>query len=251
MTEEWTSFVLFAVRLPGYTGWRPEYIEANLEKAVEAITNKYPDALEFRIITRGGCKKSIFNNKFEEMLGGWQIFQFGWYYDALEERWLAPDEEANRPSTPALSATVNMNAETPEYGWWRLHLKFSPVFDNGSTLLPKSSLPQEEIQCDIRCSDVFDPIDDIITFISKIKNGKDARVMIDEEGCFVHMAAWCPAQDSLYLRIESLLYEKDYCYDFQLEKAQFVSEFEKMLDEFREHGGWGKRDSDFEDDEGM
>ncbi|MDR2695842.1 MAG: hypothetical protein LBC79_05635 [Deltaproteobacteria bacterium] len=251
MPEEMIPFVLFAVRLPGYSGWMPEYIEAQFEEAAEAITKKYPDALEFRIITRGSCKKAVFSNKLEEMSGSWRLFDFGWYYDALEARWLAPDEEANRPTTPVLPAAVSMHAEPPEYGWWCLHLKFSPSLGSESSLWQKYRLSQEAIQCDIRCSDVFDPVGNITTFVDKIKSGKDARVMIDEEGCFVCMLAWCPAQDSLCLRlrVESLLYAEDYCHDFQLERAQFVVEFEKILEKFRDNGGWGERYSDFEDDE--
>ena len=256
MSEEMIPFVLFAVRLPGNSGWdpeysvwKPEYTETKFEKAAEAIINKYPDALEFRIISRGSCKKSISSNNFEEMLWEWQLFSFGWYYDALEDRWLAPEEEANRPTTPVLPAAFNMNAELPKHGWWHLYLNFNPVSGNESASWPKDCLSPKTIQCEIRCSDVFDPVDDITAFINKIKNGENARVMIDEEGCFVHMSTWCPAHDSLYLRIESLLYEEDYCYDFQLEKAQFVSEFERILAEFREPGGWGKQDSCFEEDE--
>ena len=250
MPEEMIPFVLFAVRFPGHTGWRPEYIETEFAGAAEAITKKYPDALEFRVITRGSCKKSVFSDKLEDnMSGSGLLCGFGWYYDALEERWLAPDEEANRPDTPVLPAAVCIYAEPPEYGWWRLRLQFNPYSDSESGLWHQDRLPQKMIQCEIRCSNVFDPVGDIISFVEKIKKEKDARIMIDEEGCFVHMLAWHPVQNFLHLRIESLLYKENYCYDFRITKAQFVSEFEKILDEFREHGGWGKEYSDFEEDE--
>jgi len=45
----------------------------------------------------------------------------------------------------------------------------------------------------------------------------------------VHMLAWHPGQNFLRLRIESLLYEEDYCYDFRMQKHNSCQSLKRYL----------------------
>lgn len=247
MPEKCIPFVLYAVRLPD-SDWRPEYIAAAPGNAAAIVLSKYPDVIGFRILAHGDCGKSVFNEKLDDMLGTWRQLNVDWYCDVLEEYRLAQDKKGIQPYASGLTATICINAEPQEHGWWHVRLEFTPSPTEGSAYWHQAYRSLETVQCEIHCSDVFDPIGDIENFLCKITDGKSAQVMIDEEGQFVHMLAWCPTQETIHLRIESLLYDEDYCHNFFLNKSLFLSEFKKVLDAFKTNGGWSWRDLDYEDD---
>ncbi|CAK7006631.1 MAG: hypothetical protein DELT_00264 [Desulfovibrio sp.] len=237
MPEEWIPLVLYAVRLPDLD-WQPGYIAATPETAPGAIVREHPRAVEFRIIMYGNCKKSLCGKHLGDMLEKWPFSDLDWYYGALEECVLVQGKEPIRSGTAAIPAIISINAPPPKHGWWDLRLTFSPAPVSGEKVWKNAHSSQEAIHCKIQCSDAFDPINDLTGFIDKVKKDVAAQVAIDEEGQYVHMVVWSASHDSIQLRIESLLADEDYCHDFILNKALFVSEWEKALNAFTAAGGW-------------
>ena len=85
----------------------------------------------------------------------------------------APGRE--RPVGAGVEAEFYSYASPPEAGWWFLHFLFSSVKTDPEEFL---------VDITIHCSNVFDPIDDLIKFMKNVSSNKPAAISIDEEGSF-------------------------------------------------------------------
>ena len=102
--------------------------------------------------------------------------------------------------TNAPFADIRITAEPPNAGWWRWQLELS--FQDSETN-PVSE--RRETRHELRCSNVFDPVPDLVRFIEAIFAERDAAWLIDEEGRACDMSVWSISPDVVLFHINSCL----------------------------------------------
>lgn len=231
-------------RLPNNLDWELHTLAPAEEHAPAAIMKKHPDALEYRIIRQDRTRKDHFHEEFV-VHDTHQLSSWGWYYEPSIENWLAPGEPCPRPSQSPLPAVLAIEHAPPEDGWWIVHLTFSPQTPLAQAAWRSAGETHESIQAPIMCTNTYEsPLEDLTQFVAWVKSGTFARIVIDEEGTYVHMTAWSIDDDTIQLYMESEGHRTNYCINVLLERAQFVTVFEKTLEEFHAMGGWDAEDDD-------
>ena len=233
MDEGRVGYTVYATKPPFSLGWDVRSIVVDRDEAPERINALHPEIVTYRIITQGACKRSIIDDDFASSSAREAALLCYWFFDEEWQCWYAPNELPPRPETDLTPASLIINTDPPEFGWWRWNLVFTPSVATMQI--------NEEIKIPIHCSAVFDPIEKLLHAIEILSSPtqKNIRIMINEEGNYVNMLVWSLSSSKLHVRICSECYRQGYCHDFLLDKENFLFQLWKSHRHFEFHGGWG------------
>lgn len=242
MTATYYPFSLYFVRIPGKPGWTPGIVTAEPEAADGRIAALHPDATERRVFAQGASRERYDGGDAADKFAGLDhALDRGWWYDTRLQCWLAPEETAAVPVEKPLPATPRLETDEPCNGWWSWRLAFFPLVSNDAAIW-EHLFGGGEVRYDFDISDVFDPLAELTAFAAALRAGRDARLVVNEEGCFTALLTWRAEGGQAHLRLMSLCRQEDVKFDFLVDGAALAQMLENALRRFHEQGGWAEPD---------
>ena len=207
------NVVFYKVKIPQSQGsqsfrWLDNHAECDKDSIYTTIRKLHPDLVECRI-------ESIGNPKFIKNagLGSFRV-NYGEEEPAAFDAGLPDDTPVrDQPVGAGVEAEFYSYASPPEAGWQFLHFLFSSVKTDPEEFL---------VDITIHCSNIFDPIDDLIKFMKNVSLNKLAAISIDEEGRFKVIETWPIGDNKLQICLSQLNYIENIQYNFILDSDSFI-----------------------------
>jgi hypothetical protein len=160
----YTPIYDYMVRIEGRDGWLTHSTELSPGRVQDGLIRKGHRPLEVRLLFQG-------HMRIGEALESQHCFlshlaQFnGWYWEEKSRCWRAPGEPVlEPPGEPQEVDDLGFLLGDPRCGWLTLRLRVG------------------DIETAIQASDVFDPLEDLLSFSHTIARSGSSHLHIDEEG---------------------------------------------------------------------
>lgn len=146
------------------------------------------------------------------------------------------------PKVPLIPASICICTRPPEYGWWKWTIEFlEENYENKSVV--RWSNPGRErrrFETTLRCSCLVDPIPELHRFLYNLDDDSDFEEWcIDEEGRYLTLQAWYLDTQKIQLRLFSEGRDKDFTWNFVMDRNAFLIELNTAYASFGARGGWG------------